>query len=94
MPKPKAPPDLFTMLEDTGELLRERGHPDLAGDLEALYDALRVMLDLTRHGDALFGDEIRNILCIRHALRPRRGTDLDPMKGRRKARRLRPKARR
>lgn len=89
MPKPKAPPDLLRQLEQTGDLLRERDMPDLAGDLEALYDALRSMLDLTRHGDCLFGDEIRNLLCIRHALRPRRGTDLDPMRGRRKSRRVR-----
>jgi len=62
---------------------------DIAGDLEALFDALRCMLELTRYGDALWGDEIRNILQIRHALRPRRGTTADPMKGRRKSRRIR-----
>lgn len=77
------------MLDDICFLLRERNHADLAGDLEALYDALVSILNLTRHGDCLFGDEIRNVLGIRHALRPRRGTDLDPMKGRRKARRSR-----
>jgi hypothetical protein len=92
MPRPKAPPDLLAMLDDTAFLLREREQPDLAGDLEALYDALRSMLELTRHGDCLFGDEIRNILQIRHALRPRRGTDLDPMRGKRKARRSRPRS--
>lgn len=89
MPKPKTPPDLVRTLEATADLLRERGMHDLAGDLEGLYDALQSMLMLSRHGDCLFGDEIRNILQIRHALRPRRGTDLDPMKGRRKARRSR-----
>lgn len=89
MPKPKAPPDLMRVLEDTADLLRERAMPDLAGDIEGMIDALRSMLQLTRHGDCLFGDEIRNILQIRHALRPRRGTDLDPMHGRRKCRRVR-----
>ena len=89
MPKPKAPPDLVAVLDDTAYILRERNHSDLAGDLEAVHDAIRTMLELTRHGDCLFGDEIRNILQIRHALRPRRGTELDPMKGRRKARRSR-----
>jgi hypothetical protein len=47
------------------------------------------MLDLTKFGDCLFGDEIRNILNIRHALRPRRGTAIDPMHGQRKDRRAR-----
>lgn len=89
MPKPKPPPDLVAMLDDTCFILRERQDAAIAGDLEALYDALRSMLELTRHGDCLFGDEIRNILQIRHALRPRRGTDLDPMRGKRKARRSR-----
>jgi len=89
MPRPKAPPDLLRALEAAGDLLREREMPDLAGECEAMCDALRTMLDLTRYGDALWGDEIRNILGIRHALRPRRGTSEDPMKGRRKSRRIR-----
>lgn len=89
MPKPKPPPDLFRALEAVGRILREREMPDLAGEVEAVVDALRSMLELTRYGDALWGDEIRNLLCIRHALRPRRGTSDDPMHGRRKARRIR-----
>jgi len=89
MPRPKPPPDLLRALEATSDLLREREMHDLAGECEAMVDALRIMLDLTRYGDALWGDEIRNILGIRHALRPRRGTSDDPMRGRRKARRIR-----
>lgn len=90
MPKPKAPPDLVRVLEVTSDLLRERSMSDLAGDVEAVCDALRSMLVLTRHNDCLFGDEIRNILQIRHSLRPRRGSEMDPMRTHRKARRLRP----
>jgi hypothetical protein len=89
MPKPKPPPDLVQGLEQICSLVRAQGMLDIAGDLEALFDALRCMLELTRYGDALWGDEIRNILGIRHALRPRRGTTADPMKGRRKTRRIR-----
>jgi len=89
MPKPKPPPDLVQALEQSTLLLRAQGIADIAGDLEALFDALRSMLELTRYGDCLFGDEIRNILGIRHALRPRRGSNADPMKGRRKSRRVR-----
>lgn len=92
MPRPKAPPDLVRILEETADLLRERSMPDLAGDIEGMLDALRTMLQLTRHGDALWGDEIRNILQIRHSLRPRRGTEADPMRGQRKARRVRPRS--
>jgi hypothetical protein len=48
-----------------------------------------VILNLTRFGDCLFGDELRNILGVKHCLRPRRGTDADPNKGRRRERRER-----
>jgi hypothetical protein len=89
MPRPKAPPDLVRGLEAASRTLRERGMADIAGELEALQDAIRSMLELTRYGDCLFGDEIRNLFGMRHALRPRRGTSEDPMKGRRKARRIR-----
>lgn len=89
MPRPKPPPDLLRALEATSDLLREREMHDLAGECEAMVDAVRTMLALTRHNDVLWGDEIRNILCIRHAMRPRRGTSDDPMMGRRKARRIR-----
>ena len=77
------------MLRDVADTLRDMNAHGLAGDVEAASEWLRTMLDLTKFGDCLFGDEIRNILNIRHALRPRRGTAIDPMHGQRKDRRAR-----
>ena len=77
------------MLRDVADTLRDMNAHGLAGDVEAASEALRTMLDLTKFGDCLFGDEIRNVLNIRHALRPRRGTAIDPMHGQRKDRRAR-----
>lgn len=76
---PNRPPDLMAVLEDTIELLRDRSMDDLAGDMEAVQAALRSMLQITRWGDCLFADEIRNILNVRHNLPARRGGDTDPM---------------
>lgn len=83
------PPNMMDTLEDIAHDLRELNQPALAGEIEATRNTLRVMLDLTRWGDCLFGDEIRNLLGIRHSLRPRRGTPHDPLRGKRKARRIR-----
>jgi hypothetical protein len=88
MPKPK-PVNQMDVLEDVSDELRQMELFGLAGDIEAVHQCLACMLSLTRFGDVLFGDEIRNILGIRHNLRPRRGTGLDPMKGRRRDRRTR-----
>ena len=76
---PHRPPDLMAVLDDTAELLRERGMDDLAGDVEAVHAALTSMLQITRFGDCLFADEVRNILNIRHNMPARRGGASDPM---------------
>lgn len=73
----------MAVLEDTIELLRDRSLDDLAGDMEAVQAALRSMLQITRWGDCLFADEIRNILNVRHNLPARRGGDTDPMRNHR-----------
>lgn len=90
---PPRPPSIMEMLRDVSDTLRDMEAHGLAGDVEAASECVRTMLELTKFGDCLFGDEIRNILNIRHALRPRRGTALDPMHGQRKDRRSRHKAR-
>ena len=69
----------MAVLGDTIELLRDRSMDDLAGDMEAVQAALRSMLQITRWGDCLFADEIRNILNVRHNLPARRGGNTDPM---------------
>jgi len=86
---PIRPVNQLDALEDVAAELREAGLPGLAGDIEAARECIICMLSLTFHGDCLFGDEIRNILGIRHNLRPRRGTPADPMRGKRKDRRTR-----
>ena len=80
MPKPKPPADLMVTLERTATQLREQHMDALAGDVEAVFEALRSMLELTRYGDCIWADEIRNMLNIRHRLPARRGTSLDPMR--------------
>lgn len=87
--KPPQPVNQLDALQDVAWDLRDAGLAGLAGDVEAARDCLVVILNLTRFGDCLFGDELRNILGIRHCLRPRRGTDADPNKGRRRERRER-----
>lgn len=67
-------------LERTATKLREQHMDALAGEVEAVYEALRSMLDLTKYGDCLWADEIRNMLNIRHRMPARRGTSLDPMR--------------
>lgn len=93
MPRPPQPTNHIDALQDIAWDLRDLNLPGIAGDVEAVRECLVIILDLTRHGDCLFGDELRNILGVRHALRPRRGTDLDPMKGQRMARRERTRKR-
>ena len=66
-------------LERTATALRAQRLDALAGEVEAAYEALRCMLDLTKYGDCLWADEIRNILNIRHQMRSKRGTSMDPM---------------
>ena len=81
IPSRRNPPSLVEMLNDSCDLLRDLKLHGIAGDLEQLSEALVGMLALTKHGDALFGDEIRNFLQIKHKITPRRGTELDPMLG-------------
>ena len=90
-PRPPQPTNQLDALQDIAWDLRDLNLPGIAGDVEAARECLVVMMELTRHGDCLFGDELRNILGVKHALRPRRGTDADPMKGKRMARRERPR---
>ena len=81
IPSRRNPPSLVEMLNESCDLLRDLKLHGIAGDLEQLSEALVGMLALTKHGDALFGDEIRNFLQIKHKITPRRGTELDPMLG-------------
>ena len=81
IPSRRNPPSLVEMLNESCDLLRDLKLHGIAGDLEQLGEALVGMLALTKHGDALFGDEIRNFLQIKHKITPRRGTELDPMLG-------------
>ena len=81
IPSRRNPPSLVEILNDSCDLLRDLKLHGIAGDLEQLSEALVGMLALTKHGDALFGDEIRNFLQIKHKIAPRRGTELDPMLG-------------
>ena len=81
IPSRRNPPSLVEMLNESCDLLRDLKLHGIAGDLEQLSEALKGILALTKHGDALFGDEIRNFLQIKHHIKSRRGTDLDPMLG-------------
>tara|TARA_R110000822_G_scaffold93393_5_gene214916 strand:- start:1960 stop:2358 length:399 start_codon:yes stop_codon:yes gene_type:complete len=81
IPSRRNPPSLVEMLNESCDLLRDLKLHGIAGDLEQLAEALKGILALTKHGDALFGDEIRNFLQMRHHIKSRRGTDLDPMLG-------------
>ena len=76
-------------MRDVAFQLREQGRVDLSEEVTRCYDAMQTLLNLTKYGDCLFGDEIRNVMNIHHQLRPRRGTDLDPMKNLRGLRRIR-----
>lgn len=87
--KPPKPVNQLDALQEVAWDLRDADLPGLAGDVEAARECLVVILNLTRFGDCLFGDELRNILGITHCLRPRRGTSADPNKGKRKDRRER-----
>jgi hypothetical protein len=78
-PRPKPPADIMVALERTATALRAQRLDALAGEVEAAYEALRCMLDLTKYGDCLWADEIRNILNIRHQMKSKRGTSMDPM---------------
>ena len=81
IPSRRNPPSLVEMLNESCDLLRDLKLHGIAGDLEQLSEALKGILALTKHGDALFGDEIRNFLQIKHHIKSRRGPDLDPMLG-------------
>lgn len=81
IPSRRNPPSLVEMLNESCDLLRDLKLHGIAGDLEQLAEALKGILALTKHGDALFGDEIRNFLQIKHHIKSRRGTELDPMLG-------------
>lgn len=84
IPSRKLPPSLVEMLDEACDSLRENHNLNgIAGDLEQLREAITGMLELTRHGDCLFGDEIRNFLQIKHYIKPRRGSELDPLVGQR-----------
>jgi hypothetical protein len=80
-------------LEDVQDILNEKYQIyDLDPIFKDFHEAFRTILELTRFGDCLFGDEIRHIMLIPHSIRPRRGTDQDPLKGKRKFRRKKIKA--
>jgi len=81
IPSRRNPPSLVEVLNESCDLLRDLKLHGIAGDLEQLAEALKGILALTKHGDALFGDEIRNFLQIKHHIKSRRGTELDPMLG-------------
>lgn len=81
IPSRRNPPSLVEILNESCDLLRDLKLHGIAGDLEQLAEALKGILALTKHGDALFGDEIRNFLQIKHHIKSRRGTELDPMLG-------------
>jgi len=84
IPSRRHPPSLVDMLDEACDSLRENHKLNgIAGDLEQLREAITGMLELSRYGDCLFGDEIRNFLQIKHYIKPRRGSELDPLLGQR-----------
>jgi hypothetical protein len=88
IPSRKQPPSLVDMLDEACDSLRENHKLNgIAGDLEQLREAITGMLELTRFNDCLFGDEIRNFLQVKHYMKPRRGSELDPLLGQRQSHR-------
>ena len=84
IPSRKQPPSLVDMLDEACDSLRENHNLNgIAGDLEQLREAITGMLELTRFNDCLFGDEIRNFLQVKHYMKQRRGSELDPLLGQR-----------
>lgn len=71
------------VLEDTIELLNDRGLHDLSANVQLVQDAIEAALRITRFGDVLFADELRNLLNRRHNIPARRGGPTDPMLSRR-----------
>lgn len=71
------------VLEDTIELLNDRGLHDLSANVKLVQDAIDAALRITRFGDVLFADELRNLLNRRHNIPARRGGPTDPMLSRR-----------
>lgn len=90
LPTIKQPPSHVRLLENAIETLQcKYAINDVAGDLKEVLEGIRTALELTRFGDCLFADEFRNILLVVHCLPNRRGTDDDPLRGKRKCHRKR-----
>lgn len=90
LPTVKQPPSHVELLEDAIATLQKKyAINDIANDLIGLLEAIKTALELTRFGDALFADELRNILMVKHCLKPRRGTSSDPLLGKRECHRKR-----
>ena len=90
LPTAKQPPSHVELLEDAIATLQKKyAITDIANDLIGLLEAIKTALELTRFGDALFADELRNILMVKHCLKPRRGTSSDPLLGKRECHRKR-----
>lgn len=68
-------------------------HPIQASELATVLDRLETMLRLTRTGDCLFADEIRNLLDMPHKIRTTRGMASDPLRNKRNTRTRDPKKR-
>ena len=67
------------VLEDTIELLNNRGLHDISANVQLVQEAIQSALRITRFGDVLFADELRNLLNRRHNIPARRGGPTDPM---------------
>lgn len=67
------------VLEDTIELLNDRGLHDMSANMKLVQEAIQSALRITRFGDVLFADELRNLLNRRHNIPARRGGPTDPM---------------
>jgi len=90
LPTVKQPPSHVQLLEDAIKTLKNKyAIMDLANNLTGLLEAINTALELTRFGDVLFSDELRNILMVKHHQKSTRGTDKDPLRGKRKCHRKR-----
>jgi len=90
LPTVKQPPSHIQLLEDAIATLKNKyAITNIANDLTGLLEAINTALELTRFGDCLFSDELRNILMVKHHQKSLRGTEKDPLRGKRKCHRKR-----